>query len=278
MVVDDEGRAKHYLGHLNYYRLRGYWMHLELPNGNGEHSFVQGTSFDQIISLYDFDRHLRLLANDAIERVEVSLRTRWAYVLGHKAGPTAHLESKLFNEHHSALLAGVERLYADRKEIYLRHYLDRNEEPPIWALCEAFSLGDLSKWLRAIKDRKVRQEIANPYGLHETPFCSFVQQLAFVRNLCAHHGRLWNKKLIVGEAALPKKPASLVDQLQRDPDRYLRVHNVLAMLAWLMQVISPHSGWSHRVREHVEARPDLWEDMGFPPNWQSFELWQRVAP
>ena len=175
MIVADEDRARHFLAHLNYYRLRGYWMSLEQGTAAGEHRFQPGTTFEQIISLYDFDRHLRLLVNDAVERVEVSLRTRWANVLGHLAGPCAYLDANLFNEHHAKLLAGVERLYADRNDIFLRHYLDRNEDPPIWALCEVLSLGDLSKWLRSIRDHKVRQAIAEPYKLHETPLCSLIQ-------------------------------------------------------------------------------------------------------
>ena len=278
MIVADENRAWHFLAHLNYYRLRGYWMSLEEGTTAGEHRFQPDTTFEQIISLYDFDRHLRLLVNDAVERVEVSLRTRWANVLGHLAGPCAYLDANLFNGHHAKLLAGVERLYSDRNDIFLRHYLDRNEDPPIWALCEVLSLGDLSKWLRSIRDHKVRQAIAEPYKLHETPLCSFIENLAFVRNLCAHHGRLWNRKLIIGEPAPPKRPASLVAQRQRDPEAQLRIYNTLVMLAWLMRSISPGSDWHLRVREHAETRPELWGDMGFPGEWQTFDLWQGVEP
>ncbi len=278
MVIADEDDVRHYLAHLNYYRLRGYWMHLELPVAAGEHRFRPGTTFEQVIALYDFDRHLRLLVNDAIERVEVSLRTRWAHVLGHRAGPCAYLDSNLFNEFHPKLIASVERLYADRNDVFLRHYLDRNEDPPIWVLCEVLSLGDLSKWLRSIREHELRQAIVEPFGLHETPFCSFIENLAYVRNVCAHHGRLWNRVLIVGDPAPPKKPAVLVAQRQQNPDARLRIYNTLLMLAWLMRRISPGSEWHLRVREHAETRPDLWNDMGFPSGWQGFELWQEAAP
>ncbi|MEJ7746720.1 MAG: Abi family protein [Luteimonas sp.] len=279
MVIADADRARHYLSQLNYYRLRGYWMHLEVPSAiSGEHQFREGTTFEQVIALYDFDRHLRLLVNDAVERVEVSLRTRWAHVLALHAGPCAHLQSSLFNDHHPKLLGRMERLYADRNDVFLRHYLERDIEPPIWVLCETLSLGDLSKWLGAIKQHSMRQAIATPYGLHETPLCSFIENLAYVRNLCAHHGRLWNRALIVGQPALPKNPAALVVQRQRDPKTQFRVYNTLVMLAWLMRRLSPGSDWHLRVREHAETRADLWEDMGFPADWQGFDLWQQAAP
>lgn len=274
MRIGDPGRAGHYLGHLNYYRLRGYWMRDELPDGNGDHPFRPGTNFDDVILLYDFDRKLRLELNDAIERVEVSLRTRWAYVLGHLAGPVAHREPSIFNERHEALLGRIEALYADRKEVFLARYLERGEEPPIWALCEVLSLGDLSKWLRSIREHGVRQQIADPYGLAETPFCSFVEHLAYVRNVCAHHARLWNRRLVVGTLALPRKPHELRMQLQQDPEGRLRIYNTLLILLWLMDRISPGSEWRVRIRELVKSRPDLWIDMGFPHAWQSFDLWR----
>lgn len=275
MRIGDPVRAGHYLAHLNYYRLRGYWMRSELPGGNGDHAFRPGTDFDGVIRLYDFDRKLRLELNDAIERVEVSLRTRWAYVLGHLAGPVAHREPRIFNESHRALLARIELLYADRKEMFLARYLDRGEEPPIWALCEVLSLGDLSKWLRSIREHGVRQRIADPYGLAETPFCSFVQHLAYVRNVCAHHARLWNRPLVVGTLALPRKPHELRVQLQSDHEGRLRIYNTLLILLWLMDRVSPGSEWRERIRTLVESRPDLWDDMGFPEGWQSYELWQE---
>jgi abortive infection bacteriophage resistance protein len=274
MRIGDRARAAHYLGHLNYYRLRGYWMRDELPAANGDHPFRHSADFDEVIRLYDFDRRLRLELNDAIERVEVSLRTRWAYVLGHFAGPVAHCDPVIFNERHAALLARLEALYADRKEVFLARYLERGEEPPIWALCEVLSLGDLSKWLRSIREHGVRQQIADPYGLAETPFCSFVEHLSYVRNVCAHHARLWNRRLVVGTLALPRKPQELSAQLQRGHEGRLRIYNSVLILLWLMDRISPGSEWRERIRVLVEGRPDLWDDMGFPQGWQSYALWR----
>lgn len=275
--IGDETRALHYLGHLNYYRLRGYWMGFEVAPVNGEQPFRPGTDFDDVIALYDFDRRLRLEINDAVERVEVSLRTRWAYVLGLKAGPTAHRDASLFDAHHSALLRKVESLFTERNEVFLRRYLDRGEEPPIWALCEVLSLGDLSKWLRSLKHHADRQAIADAYGLHETPFSSFVEHLAYVRNVCAHHARLWNRHMVVATLRLPKKPAELVAQLQCHADRFQRLYNTLVLLAFLLRTISPDSIWRQRLRRLVEERPDLWDAMGFPDDWQAFDLWQETG-
>lgn len=275
MRLADQEQVLHSLGHLNYYRLRGYWIQFEEAAVNGEPLFRDGTDFDAILALYDFDRRLRLEINDAIERVEVSLRTRWAYVLGLKAGPAAHRDPTLFDAHHDALLAKVEKLYARRNEVFLRRYLDENEEPPIWALCEVLSTGDLSKWLRSLKHHADRQAIADAYGLHETPLVSFVEHLAYVRNVCAHHARLWNRHLVVATLQLPRKPTELAAQLQQVGEKRQRIYNTLTILAFLLRTISPGSIWSQRLRALVEERPDLWDAMGFPADWQSHDLWKE---
>lgn len=72
---------------------------------------------------------------------------------------------------------------------------------------------------------------------------------------------------------MPKKPIELSHQLQKHPDRFQRIYNTLAILASLLRTISPGSTWSNRLRSLVEERPDLWDDMGFPDGWQTFELW-----
>ena len=93
MVIDDPAAAAFYLQHLNYYRLGAYWLPFEADHAT--HSFKPGTKFGDVLNLYVFDRELRLLVLDAIERVEVSVRSQWAYQLAHQHGPHAHLDAVL---------------------------------------------------------------------------------------------------------------------------------------------------------------------------------------
>ncbi len=278
MVLDNKDRVRHALEHLNYYRLRGYWMSFEEPGGHGDHRFRPCTTFESVIELYEFDRRLRLTIIDAIEPFEISLRTHWAYVLGTRYGPIAHRNSALFNTCHQKLLSGIEALYNNRKEIFLKHYLEHDKEPPIWVLCEVLSLGNLSKWLRSLKHQHDRQAIADAYKLREKPFCSFVERIAYIRNVCAHHGRLWNRPLPVASFALPKKPHELAEQLQRDPAHAKRLYNTLTMLVWLMRIVSPGSPWEGRMRRLIASREDLCEAMGFPQEWKHFKLWGEDSP
>lgn len=276
MVIADEVRPGNALEHLNYYRLSGYWMSFKLPDG-GEEAFRSGTTFESVVELYEFDRSLRLTITDAIERFEISLRTRWAYVLGHRAGPNAHREAELFKKSHPRLLEDIEKIYKKTKNTFLKHYLAKDEEPPIWALCEVLTLSNLSKWLSSLKNHRDRQAIADPYGLHETPFCSFVHHLAYIRNVCAHHNQLLNSPLTV-LFKLPENPRELAEQLQRDPARAKRLYNTLTLLAWLMGTIKPGSTWAGEIRQLIASREDLCEDMGFPQGWKRFKLWREDPP
>ncbi|MGE4458152.1 MAG: Abi family protein [Stenotrophomonas sp.] len=274
--VADELSTKHHLAHINYYRLRGYWMPMEDACATqGEHAFKPGTTFSQVIDLYSFDRKLRLEINDAIERIEVSLRTQWAYVLATHHGTIAHREAIAFDDRkHGELIERLEHHYTTRNEIFLKHYLNRNEEPPIWVMCEILSMGDLSRWMAAILQRQVRQEIANAYDLDESVLISFAQHLAYVRNVCAHHGRLWNRDL-TKRARLPKQPAALGRQLNRADQNAARIYNTLVLLAWMMKRVSPGSGWIQRTRALVESQPPAqWGAMGFPVGWQALPIWQ----
>ena len=102
MVVSDHARAARVLQHINYYRLRAYWLSFEdIPAtsllGEG-HVFKSGTDFDKVVGLYVFDRQLRLLLLEAIERVEIAMRTHWAQVLAERHGSHAYLDKNLFKD------------------------------------------------------------------------------------------------------------------------------------------------------------------------------------
>jgi len=88
MAVPDEARALDFLKRVGYYRLSGYFFPFrqgaEDDAGNffRKDEFIEGSSFDKVIDLYLFDRKLRLLALDAIERIELAVQVDIAHLLG----------------------------------------------------------------------------------------------------------------------------------------------------------------------------------------------------
>lgn len=278
MHMPGRDRARHYLTHINYYRLRAYWMPFEVSPVADQHQFRTGTSFDDILALYDFDRELRLLLLDAIERIEISLRARWASHLALQYGSFAHTDPKNFKQRNvwQDCMNELNKEYRRSRETFADHY--RNNyghltSPPIWVACELMTLGHISRWLQNLEQPRDRQHIANAYALDERVLVSFTHHLTVVRNHCAHHGRIWNRKFSL-KMQLPRmKPKQLSAAFNPAEDR--RLYNTLTLLAYLMRIISPASTWETRVRQLLEScRLADTAAMGFPQDWQQREFWR----
>lgn len=269
MDVPDRDRADHYLRHISYYRLRAYWLPFEVQaQAPGDHLFAAGTNFESAIELYVFDRELRLLVMDAIERVEVSLRGSSAHHLATKYGPHGYVDPTIYDRPHyyarglTSLLEEIKRSSDTFIEHYKRTY-DNPKLPPVWMSAEVMSLGQLSKWLGNLKLRQDRQAIAKPYELDERVLVSVAHHLTYVRNICAHHGRLWNKQFTV-TMAMPNYPGAL--KLALNPASSRKLYNTLVMVGYLLAIVAPGSSWRSQLVELLKkcalAQPAA---MGFPP-------------
>lgn len=249
-LVTDRAKAEHYLRHVSYYRLRAYWLPFEVspPLADGAHLFNEGTTVDNALELYVFDGQLRLLVMDALERIEVSLRGNWAHYLAIAYGPHGYLDPALYNRADFYLKAftGLMEEVDRSKDTFIVHYRKKYDDPahpPIWMTAEVMSLGQLSKWLGNLKLRSDRQAIAKPYGLDEKILISLAHHLTYVRNICAHHGRLWNKQFTV-TMTVPNSPASL--KLAMNPTTIRKLYNTLAILGYMMSIVAPRTDWRMR--------------------------------
>lgn len=280
MAIPDLGQARHYLSHINYYRLGAYWLPFEADHGT--HRFEPGTRFDEVVKLYVFDRELRLLVMDAIERLEVSFRTQWAHHLAHAYGPHAYLEPALFSKaaEHSRSVKNLTAEISRSQETFIKHYRDKYTTPvlpPIWAVAEVMSLGQLSSFYKNLKYRRDRNQIVASYHLDEEVLVSFFHHLTTVRNLCAHHSRLWNRALTL-TFKLPKRgDGRLIDSLHRPEQApgQRKIYNSLVMLGYLLTIVSPGSHWTQRLKtlftEYPHVNPT---DMGFPQHWRQLPIWK----
>lgn len=279
MIIDDEARARHALAHINYYRLRAYWLPFEQPaDAEAEHVFRPGTRFATVLEYYAFDQRLKLLLLDAIERVEISLRTRWAHELAMRHGSHAYLVRRLFadRQRYGKCLEQLKEEVARSHETFIRHYRETYSNPtlpPIWAACEVLTLGQLSQWFDNLKHRIDRQAIAQAFGIDEIVLRAFAHHLAAVRNLCAHHSRVWNRKFTI-RMKLPRHPADIAPWFNPAEDH--KLYNTLLMLALLLNRVTPDSTWKKRLLELLATMPEgTTEVMGFPNGWREFEVWAR---
>lgn len=282
LICPDLERLKHYLTHIGYYRLSAYWLPFELPSDDGahrNHTFQDGTTFDRVLDLYDFDRKLRLLVMDAIERIEVAVRTCWANGMALKYGPHAYLDSLQFKNpwQHIQDIARLSKIVENSQEACIVHYRRTYPEPlqpPIWSSVEVMSFGHLSRWLQNTKDNEVKKEVAKSLGL---PTVELLEKILHVftpmRNTCAHHGRLWNRQFAMKLPEFRRLRERLVPN--NAPDKQAnKMFNYLVIIEYLKATINPRGTWKTQLVEHLKTVPmsDLLA-MGFPVDWKEREPW-----
>lgn len=277
MIVDDVNEAEFYLRHLNYYRLSAYWLPFETDHAT--HQFRPGTCFTDVVNLYIFDRELRLLVLDAIERIEVSVRSQWAYYLAHNHGSHAHLDPT-FSYKLSFWQSNIDKLSNEvqrSEETFIKHLLAQYAEPlpPVWAVCEVMSLGLLSRWYNALKPMPTRRAIASVYEVDEKVLQSWLHHLSLVRNICAHHSRLWNRDFSILPETPRSKPALLTGEFIAGSRK---IYNTCLILLHCMNVIAPHHHWRNRFKSLLDQHSISTQAMGFPADWEQRTPWQEVQP
>lgn len=278
--IGDRAEARHALAHGNYYRLRGYWIVLEEMQPDGSHRFRDGACLETVLALYAFDEVLRTLVMEAASKAEVSMRTQFAHHVAMTHGAHAYLDQALFHDplKHAKCLDRLKEQIEHSHEVFIRHYLKKYSDPvlpPLWAACEVMSLGSLSTWFENLKARADRKRIADAYDLDEVTLASFLHHLTTLRNICAHHGRLWNRRFTVTTKVPRNRPLPAVRAFHQDGEAERRIFNSLTLLAHLMNVIAPGNDWLVRVRRLLEATPVVDPAaMGFPADWSSRPLWR----
>ena len=278
MRIDNYGGARRFLTHLNYYRLTAYWLPFEQDHTT--HLFKPDTTFDQVVDHYIFDRELRLLVMDAVERLEVSLRSQWAYHLAHAYGPHAHLDKQIFKSSykgwdHTSDVQGLQDNVRKSTEIFIKHLRSTYDEqlPPVWAVCEIMTFGQLSRWYANLRHGYDRNAIASIYDMDEINLVSFIHNLSVVRNVCAHHSSLWNREFSIAWKIPTRRPLALLPNLNRTDGK--RLYNTLVTLAYLMDILNPGHHWKKRLgdlfRHHSSVKASI---MGFPDNWRDLPIWR----
>lgn len=287
LVFTDDARVAHYLTHIGYYRLSAYWLPFELPAPAGaprSHAFQPGTTFEQVLSLYIFDRQLRLLVMEAMERIETAIRTHWAHALAKRYGPHAHMASGLFKSpwQHASDIARMASDLQDSSETFIAHYRRQYTQPylpPIWAVVETLSLGALSRWFKATKSTEAKNEVAKSLGM---PTVEVLEQvlhaLTPVRNVCAHHGRLWNRRFTLQLPRIKRLKGLMVMQADDPAQPARQLYNYVLLMSQMMLRINPGSSWRQRLKQHIQNIDcDKQRAMGFPDGWAQLEVWRSQS-
>lgn len=307
LQVTDQALALDYLERIGYYRLSGYWYPFRERSGlivmlNDQSqkpkkvkeqtlaldSFKPGAAFQDAVDLYVFDKKLRLLSMDALERIEIALRVDISHVLG-GLDAFAYLKPDLFHDLFSVQLdpnTGVTKhhtwigkhaqLISRSKEEFVSHNKEKYGLPlAIWVACEVWDFGTLSTLYNGMREAD-QDAISSQYGISNGRiFASWLRSLNYLRNVCAHHSRLWNRNIV----DQPKLPAATdlawVAPFETDTHARARCYLLLCMARHLLKVVNPRSTWPARMKAHLQAFPNLThlglslEGMGVPAGWEA---------
>lgn len=291
MQIDDSQKALNYLQRIGYYRLSGYWYPLrkfaDKTSRIRTDFFVAGTKFSQVIALYIFDKKLRFLALDALERIEMAVRVDIAHTLGER-DPQAHEKAEFLHgnftkrliknsnttEHKLWLEKHVQLLKRAQKKPFIQHYNKKYAGViPIWVAIEVWDFGCMSKLFSGMQYSD-QNKIAKKYGAQNgKQFSQWLRSLNFIRNVAAHHSRLWNINFL--EHSAPINSDVFWKKVEtRKPFFYF------CIMQKMLQVICPNSSWNNRFQELMINFPKAPQqtinlnDFGLCFDIKDWHLWQ----
>lgn len=295
LIINDELRAIKHLNNVSYYRLSAYMLpYKKKENGVILDEFKDGTTWDKVYNLYIFDRKLRLLIFDIIERLEISIRTQIIYQLSEKYGSHWQDNKDVFKDPVDIILQDgkvvhidvfgeiqahiTKQLNENKTEVFIEHYRNKYDypiNPPSWMCLEIMYFNHLSKIFKGLKNRSDKSGISEHFGLSPEIFSSWLHTINYVRNLCAHHARLWNRDLNIPPKKLSysrsKKWLSNPNSSKRS-----KIYYFLAMLNYLQQTSNPNSSFKLRLFNLLNEYKHIinLNAMGFPKDWKKEEMWK----
>ena len=274
----NEDLALHFLKNISYYRLKGYWW--DMQSDFTTHQFLDGSSFETVIDRYNFDRHYRLILFDAIERIEIALRTKMIYHMSLAHGPLWYADNSLFdnNTRHTNHLTKLKKEFGYSQEIFAIDHKRKlpKQDPESWKILEVASMGILSKFYENINHQlPAKSKIAKEMGLNlHKELSSWLEAITYVRNIIAHHSRLWSRRMI-------KKPTPtlnnfnydwLILPLQRNEEQ--KVFLITTCLLHLCNIVTPNHQIKDKFITLLTSNHQIpIHKLGFNDRWQTHPIW-----
>jgi abortive infection bacteriophage resistance protein len=295
MQVTDAPRAERKISQVGYYRLSGFWYpcreFLRDDNGNvvlcstskkplRQNAFAPGTQFDSVFEIYLFDKKLRQLMLDAVERIEVHLRSAIAHEVGYH-DPLAYQDTRYINPSQTKTFTTKrgksrniwndwskrhEEQIGRSREDSIEWHRQLRKAMPFWVVVEAWDFGTASKYYEMLKDSH-RNRVCKRFGLtHAKTLKEWLQEINTLRNRCAHHSRIWNQVSANPLPTVPNDP--YFQRLSLDSNATGRLYGLIAILWYLVKTIGPNSKWIHQVADVIDSKPALpgcpFAALGFP--------------
>jgi abortive infection bacteriophage resistance protein len=274
LIIENPQRLHRYLRFIGYYRLSGYFRYFQIKD-DPLNRFQPNTTFDQTLRCYIFDRKLRLMIMDAVERIEVAFRTIVSNWMSQKFGAHWYLDKCRFlpNFDHEDFIKKIQKetgyLNQNRRNEFCSHYFKTYSHPnlpPSWMVAELLSIGTWSSVYNHLPYSE-KKPISDTFEIPSGVLASWMHAITYLRNLCAHHMRIWNRLFTVKPAFAKKFQTQM-----RDNHRFYAYAVILNVL---LRIIADGSKWHQRLYDLLQDYDDLPKnEMGFPENWQQDPFWR----
>lgn len=288
MLFRDENAAIHFLDNISYYRLKGYWWDTQIDYTN--HLFKANTYFEDIIERYNFDRHLRLILFDAIERIEIALRTKLIHTLSMAYGGLWYLDSKLFSSNtisksgisqtiHQFTIDDLQKEFERSKEVFVKDHRSRypGKDPDAWKILEVASMGTLSKLYKSLKHQlPEKAKVANGMGFNlHNELDSWLEAITYLRNIIAHHSRLWGRNMVKKPTEALNKPQGPWFQNSLIPVQKKKPFFIISCLLFICDKVTPGHQIKQKILDLFTSYPNVpIYKLGFLNNWQNQPIWK----
>ena len=286
LKFDDWAGAHGHLEHIGYYRLTGYLHQFKTVDEGGNDRYLPGTTFESVHDRYIFDRKLRLLIIEAVEKIEIAARVSISDSMALKHGSHWYLDRGLFGPPswfyskdkakfdvaawHEKFVSDLKKQIEQSHQSFIAHYFSTYDDPampPCWMIFEVVSFGSVSHCFKFLKSPEVK-ETCRKFALNHQVLSSWLHSMSYVRNLCAHHSRLWNHRMTIR----PVVPADR--RVQFNGSQNGSIYASLLTMQILLQKIWTNNNWAEQLRALVETSPHLpMAEMGFPENWTARKEW-----
>jgi abortive infection bacteriophage resistance protein len=274
LIIDNLERAEQYLKNIGYYRLSAYlYPLLALPKENKK--FKEGASFDQGLMLYRFDRKLRLLIFNQIEKIEIAIHSAIINITCHELGDAFWItNSKYFADKtkFENSIIKIRTEYNRSQEDFILHFKSSysNEFPPAWILAEILPFGVLTSIYNNLANFHIRKKIAKAFGLHLPVFISWLTIITVTRNSCCHHARIWNREWSLRARSMNKMDRPWISNSVKQG----RIFFTLCVIKYFANIIVPNNDLKDKLARLLTDFPNIdIRAMGFPDNWDSESPW-----
>ena len=276
LTISDSAKAESYFEYIGYYRLSAY-MYPLLQMPKELHRYKPHSSFSQVMMLYRFDKKLRLLIFNEIEKIEVAVRSAIVNIGSEMTGnPFWMTDSSNFIDtqkfHRTMDLIDAELHHS--REDFIVHFKQTYSDayPPAWILAEVLPFGVITNIYSNLKTARIKKSIARRFGLQMAPFESWLTIVTLTRNSCCHHARVWNKQNTIR----PMIPNHMIGNWITLPTDALRIYFNLCIIKYFLNIISPSNDMKAKLDTLLVSYPDIdTAAMGFPRDWEREPLWQQ---